>query len=466
MSPSPSGRVHVVLVPGFTGFDALGQIHYYAGVTPVFRDWQRSVSTAHVALHYFDNFPTAGVATRAERLGGYLATRFARGEFVQDRDAIALVGHSTGGLDIRRLVQDLADERHGARPIRVDGADQTAVTVRREDLLGMVKRLVFLSVPQWGTNIADWVRTYPEGRKIALREILRLVKAARVPQLNDIERFFAHVGADVTRADLFCAMQDAVSEIDVSAFEGDPAPTAAALESAGELETWLSYMVSDFAAIDDLAARPPDARSPRRRGSDDEGRASPAHMKPDDRAKEIERWDIRGIQRRSYATWAKCPFGFRSGVAVPTWEFAKPSTYLPGLLAPSAGADTDIIFRSCYRACAGGPFKYPPGMEPRATLFGSSESRQVELWDNDGIVNTASMLWPDGPRTQLLNADHGDIIGHYRRLVAVEGSRRKYGAYDIFKSGSDFTEETFTHVWRDVFSFCASALDGWAPTAA
>ena len=31
---APSARLHVVLVPGFAGFDALGQLEYGAGVTP------------------------------------------------------------------------------------------------------------------------------------------------------------------------------------------------------------------------------------------------------------------------------------------------------------------------------------------------------------------------------------------------------------------------------------------------
>jgi len=31
-----SSRRHIILVPGFAGFDALGQLEYYAGVTPLF----------------------------------------------------------------------------------------------------------------------------------------------------------------------------------------------------------------------------------------------------------------------------------------------------------------------------------------------------------------------------------------------------------------------------------------------
>ena len=85
---SPSPRTHIVLVPGFAGFDALGQMDYYAGVTPIFCQWQSKYPSA--VLHYFDNFPTAAVKTRAQRLRDYLAKRIARGEFL-DGDPIALV---------------------------------------------------------------------------------------------------------------------------------------------------------------------------------------------------------------------------------------------------------------------------------------------------------------------------------------------------------------------------------------
>lgn len=89
-----SSRMHVVLIPGFGGFDALGQLEYYAGVTPVFCKWRGRKGRPDVVLHYFDNFPTAAVVTRAGRLERYLAKRIARGE-IPAGDPITLIGHST-----------------------------------------------------------------------------------------------------------------------------------------------------------------------------------------------------------------------------------------------------------------------------------------------------------------------------------------------------------------------------------
>ena len=76
-------RTHLVLVPGFGGFDALGQMHYYTGVTKRFHDWAGDRDIG-LELHYFDNLPTAAVATRARDLEDYLDKQI-------DRRAIGLL---------------------------------------------------------------------------------------------------------------------------------------------------------------------------------------------------------------------------------------------------------------------------------------------------------------------------------------------------------------------------------------
>ena len=54
-----------------------------------------------------------------------------------------------------------------------------------------------------------------------------------------------------------------------------------------------------------------------------------------------------------------------------------------------------------------------------AALIQRPERRPIELWDNDGVVNTAPMLWPKGEKVLVL-ADHLDIVGHYK-LVRPTG---------------------------------------------
>jgi triacylglycerol lipase len=244
-------------------------------------------------------------------------------------------------------------------------------------------------------------------------------------------------------------VKDALAEVDAAAIcEKDPErkqKIAAALEASSELRLYLRYIATDFDAIDDLAALPPDPSN----------RASPAHFTPAMRDEERSSWREHGLETRSYATLGRCPFRFEHGGTAPRWDFKNPRTWPNSNLDPELSKGTEVVYRSVYRACAGGPFRYPPNTASAGRLITSNEPRQVEVWDNDGIVNTASSLWPNGEETILVPGDHGDIIGHYRLSRARKGSAREYDSYDVLGSGSDF-EETFHAVWRGVFEFCGS----------
>src|SRR5207249_210077 len=138
--------------PGFVGFDALGNLEYYAGVTRAFGDWKKLSGNASAAVHYFDNFPTASVELRSRRLATWLAKRVVRGE-MGPNDRIALVGHSTGGLDIRKMLKTMASDPRAEHV--VDGSCR----VSNEQILERAERIAFLSVPHYGTNIADFAGT-------------------------------------------------------------------------------------------------------------------------------------------------------------------------------------------------------------------------------------------------------------------------------------------------------------------
>ena len=439
-----------MLVPGFAGFDALGQLEYYAGVTPQFRAWKKSginPHAPHAVLHYFDNFPTASVATRARRLRDYLAKRIARGEFL-DGDKLALVGHSTGGLDIRRLLYDLARDVTTAphRRYSHDGIHGGQFAVSPRTILQLIDRVVFLSVPQWGTNIADWVRTYASARLAIITELRASVAASQVPIVDRLQGCISNWVAGLSNEDLLYALGDTLSEAEPDASK-DPLRTALAQEAASEVELWLRHMATDFGAIEDLAVQAPGHPT------------SPAHFGSQQRKREIAYWKPFRIKTRSYATLGKSPFRFDSGGTAPRWDLLNPFTY-PEVTKDSAlSTGTDLVYRTCYRACAGGPFAFPsdPAFVPVATHLGSSKQQRIEIWDNDGIVNTASMLWPDGKATLLVECDHMDIVGHYRRArTESKPTGRRYEAYDLLKSASRFHEPEFEQVWRGVFDFCVS----------
>jgi triacylglycerol lipase len=431
-------RFHIVLIPGFAGFDALGQLEYYAGITPLFqeRPSQKEVPRNRV-LHYFDNFPTAAVVTRATRLRSYLAKRMARGE-IATGDEVTLIGHSTGGLDIRWLLWDLHQRKE---PIGVDGG----ASVDPEEILECVRRVVFLSVPHWGTNIADWVRAHDVWREAIVAELRAGVAGSQLSVVDRIESSIVGGAACLTGADLFLAVQDALTEANEDTGKPSPIRTAEAHEAASQLELYLRHIASDFSAIDDLSSLPGRGKP-----------LSPAHFDDGDREEELKL--SRDIEFRSYVTLGRRPFRFDSGEPAPPWELAKPWTYPEISKDATLSAGTDVAYRTGYRACAGGPFRQPLHSGKVTRGLNGTPPPALEVWDNDGIVNTLSMLWPKDDNV-LVPGDHMDIVGHYKAIKADQGGGRKYRAYDLLKSESGFDDKMFKRVWQEIFAFCLGGRD-------
>ena len=445
---SPSPRIHIVLVPGFAGFDALGQMDYYAGVTPIFCQWQSKYPSA--VLHYFDNFPTAAVKTRAQRLRDYLAKRIARGDFL-DGDPIALVGHSTGGLDIRQLLMDLAAaERCPAEcTYAVDGTYGTEFAVSPGEILKRIHRVVFLSVPQFGTNIADWVRSHTPGRYAVIADLRAAVTTSQIPVIDQLQNWLTGSVAQFSDLDLFYAMQDALSEAQPPV-KADAWRRLSAQEADSQLALYLRYIFTDFAAINDLSAEPYEGKA-----------TSPAHFDAATRAEELKMWKSHAISARSYASLGSRPFRFDPQTAAPPWSLLNPCRYPEITPSTSARFGTDIVYRTVYRACAGGPFEYPDIAVPKPPVLEDAKGveHKIAIWDNDGIVNTASMIWqnpkPNLGDIVLVHADHMDIVGHYKReLSSNPDTGRKYDVYDLLKSGSGFDSSCFEEVWEGVFEYC------------
>jgi hypothetical protein len=316
-------RRHIVLVPGFVGFDVLGQLEYYVGTTRLFQTW----SAAHAApgvepvLHYFDNFPTASVATRAYRLRRLLETKIARGEIARG-DHLSLVGHSTGGLDIRQLLADLHAAPAAGRfvdgpappsalAVATSPAEQ-GVQVAPQDILSPERkiRIAFLSTPHHGTTIADFL-TREEHRRL-IQYFLRKVRGGL--ESNDgswTDLLGLYLRAKPLNSELSLAILDALRESDVRvdlASATDPAtPSSTPIadrydvrrayerQARSNLALWLSHMEDDFRALDDLRTdAPPDS-------------TSPAHFSLQQRISEIEYITANGIHTRSYATRAPAP---------------------------------------------------------------------------------------------------------------------------------------------------------------
>ncbi|HWE29277.1 MAG TPA: hypothetical protein VHB97_14810 [Polyangia bacterium] len=90
-------RQHVLLVPGFFGFANLGDFAYFGHVRDFFaRHMRRHGIGGEVVV--VQTFPTASLRRRAARVIETMAEVLGRGDGV-----VHLVGHSSGGLDVRLL---------------------------------------------------------------------------------------------------------------------------------------------------------------------------------------------------------------------------------------------------------------------------------------------------------------------------------------------------------------------------
>jgi hypothetical protein len=282
---------------------------------------------------------------------------------------------------------------------------------------------------------------------VVVAKLRASVEASQLPLLDRFEGCLSSFAATATNLDLLEAIQDALAEAE-SWCVADRMRVTLAQEAASEIALWLRHMATDFSATDDLA-------------SDADGDTiSPAHFNAKMREAERKVWEHRHILTKSFASIGARPFDFDPDRPAPRWDLLNPLSCLDTCCHSHRDTKSDIVYRTCYRACAGGPFRYPDIRNlpmPPVLVDESGKQRTLADWDNDGIVNTASMLWPDAGDTVLVDADHMDIVGHFRRVLDPDAeSGRKYQAYDLLKSGSGFGLKEFAKVWNGVFDFCVS----------
>ncbi|HET9934729.1 MAG TPA: alpha/beta fold hydrolase, partial [Polyangiaceae bacterium] len=98
----PPTKHHLVLVPGFFGFSAFGELAYFNGVREVLVEaFHRRGAEATVS--YVTTLPTASIRVRAAKVLDTLARVAA-----ETSGPIHVIGHSTGGLDARLAIAPTA----------------------------------------------------------------------------------------------------------------------------------------------------------------------------------------------------------------------------------------------------------------------------------------------------------------------------------------------------------------------
>ncbi|MEL6341069.1 MAG: triacylglycerol lipase [Myxococcota bacterium] len=139
-----SERHHIILVPGFFGFANLGDLVYFSHVSEflgqVFADAGIDARITHASTS-----PTASIRERVRRIAEVIDNEAGRGP-------LHLIGHSSGGLDIRLLTA------HG---FSLEGRDIEAIA-------GRVRTVVMLATPHHGTPLANYFTTLFGQRILAL----------------------------------------------------------------------------------------------------------------------------------------------------------------------------------------------------------------------------------------------------------------------------------------------------------
>ena len=129
---------HVYLVPGFLGFVNLGRISYFGHLQRALAERFGALGF-HARIHLVRTPPTASLPERAAHLAETIAAT------APARDAgLHLIGHSSGGLDVRLLT---------APGVRLP------TEVHLERLASRVRTVVTMSTPHHGTPLAAFFTT-------------------------------------------------------------------------------------------------------------------------------------------------------------------------------------------------------------------------------------------------------------------------------------------------------------------
>jgi triacylglycerol lipase len=146
---------HVVLVPGFFGFGALGRLSYFAGVSEALTA-EFTRRGLRVDIVEVPTLPTASIRHRAAQVLETLA-RVTR----SDEGPLHVIAHSTGGLDARLAIAPTA-----SLPTSVNFT-----------LYDRIRTLVTISTPHFGTPLASFFGSamgYPLLRVVASLSISAL----------------------------------------------------------------------------------------------------------------------------------------------------------------------------------------------------------------------------------------------------------------------------------------------------
>ncbi|MDQ3036481.1 MAG: hypothetical protein M3Y87_29050 [Myxococcota bacterium] len=378
---------HVYLSPGMFGFTRLASYDYFGHVERALHArFERAGQ--QMETHVSDVLPTASVRRRAAKLAELVArTASADG-------AIHLLGHSTGGLDVR---------------LAASPAAQLPVSEDAMRWLPQLRSVTTMNTPHYGTPLASFFAT-SKGQ-----QVLYAMSA------------FTVIGLSIGARPL------AVASVLIG------------ILGRGDLTLGFTVPVLDktieslVAVIDDV--RSPDVRAYLRAIKKDQG--AMLQLSPEAMDLMVAGFEDRpGVAYQSTASMSPgaSPRKWASTIAQP-WQAVSLSLFT-ALHAITSSFDERY---PCGASPAGGEGCVPPSAKALVSsvanealllrAFGTSP----DLHCNDGCVPVRSQLW--GDVLWAGHADHLDVLGHYRDDTPEVRADIRH--HDWLTSGSNFDDAQF-----------------------
>jgi hypothetical protein len=385
-------RHHVYFSPGMFGFGRLGSYDYFAHVERALTA-RFAAAGEELIAHVLDELPTASIRRRSTRLAEVVQRT------ADSRDAIHLLGHSTGGLDARLV----------ASPATRGIPSETLAWLPR------LRSVTTMNTPHHGTPLASFFTTSKGQRVLAalsMMTVAGLTLGAQPLRATSVILGFLRHGGRAIPFEMRMLDRSIESLVGVCDQASSPA-----------VRTFLSAIQEDQGSMVQL---------------------SPESM--DLTAAGFE--DRPGVHYQATASMSPLP-GPRRWIDTfgHPWRAMSLSIFF-GLHHLTAASDQRY-------PCAAMQGTTPSAGEPTEAELRRVFGRVPTLEDNDGVVPLRSQLW--GQLAWAGLGDHLDVLGHYhddRDHVADEHRHR-----DWLSSGASFSYAQFTALMDAIATGMLSAAD-------
>jgi triacylglycerol lipase len=362
---------HVYFVPGMFGFGRLAGYDYFHHVREAIES-RFADAGVKVVFEVIPTPPTSSLRHRARMLAK--AVRQSAG----DDGPIHLVGHSTGGLDVRLVLSPSSDLASDAERLRWRGRVHSAI---------------FMNTPHYGTPLAGYFATVSGARVLYALSLFTVVSLTLgEPSLAVFSRLLAGLGGVERLIGGNVRLIGRASDL-ILRYVDKPARS--------EISEFLSKIRTDQGA---LVQTMPEAMDLFNASAEDDP----------------------NVRYGCLATAAPAPKAMR---------FAK------RVRSPYA-ALTAAMYSTLYGFTSQRPKMYPyrtPSPEEES-MFAKAFREPVTDRSNDGVVPTLSMIW--GELLWCGDGDHLDVLGHFQddREPAIHVDWMTSGAHftrERFQSAMD-----------------------------